>query len=416
MKQKSKVVQPKVVQPKVSEHKGKRDKLKVVGGIMVALFFGLALYLRVALPYDEVFTQGWIKLTSNDAYYYMRIVDNLAHNFPRHMEVDPYCTYPAATGRILPTFFMWLLATIIWVIGLGSPSQHTADVIAAYLPAVLGALTTIPVYFIGKELVGRWAGIIAAGLIALLPGEFLGRSILGFTEHHVAEALLTTVAMLFLIKAIKAAKARKLTFQHIMRQDWQVISKPFIYSLLTGIFLGAYLLTWMGALLFVFIITVYFIIQFISDYLRGRSTDYLCLVGTTLFFIALITSLTNPILRGLFYLIPLIVALFIPLVLSGVSRLMIANKQPAVYYPLSLIGLGLAGVGIFYLINPYLIRVMLAAFKVFTPTGAQLTTIEMQPILFPTGQFTLALVLGNFSTALFLSLVCLGSCLILASS
>ncbi|MFQ6122689.1 MAG: hypothetical protein ACE5LA_06500 [Dehalococcoidales bacterium] len=34
-------------------------------GILLALFFGIALYFRVYLPYDQVFTGDWIKFTNN---------------------------------------------------------------------------------------------------------------------------------------------------------------------------------------------------------------------------------------------------------------------------------------------------------------------------------------------------------------
>ena len=225
-------------------------------------------------------------------------------------------------------FFDWLLAGIIWVIGLGSPTQHTVDVIGVYFPAVLGALTVIPVYFIGKELFNRWAGVISAGLIALLPGEFLGRSILGFTDHHVTETLFTTVTMLFLILAIKAARQRQLTFNRLKHRDWAMSAKPVIYSLLAGIFLGIYLLTWAGALLFVFIISIYFIIQFIIDHLKHQSTDYLCLVGVILFFVGLLMFLT--VSPGVLYLASLVIAILIPLVLSGISWLMARREiKPA---------------------------------------------------------------------------------------
>ncbi|MFC2017619.1 STT3 domain-containing protein, partial [Chloroflexota bacterium] len=266
-------------------------KPKLLTGIIIALFFGIALYLRACLPYDQVVSGEWIKFTGTDAYYHMRIVDNLAHNFPHLMGFDPYFIYPAGhvVGSI--SFFDWLLASIIWVIGLGSPTQHTVGVVGVYFPTVLGALTVIPVYFIGKELFGRWAGVLSAGLIALLPGEFLGRSILGFTDHHVAETLFTTITILFLILAVKTARQKQLTFNHLYHRDWAAITKPIIYSLLAGIFLGTYLLTWSGALLFVFIISIYFIIQFIIDHLKHKSTDYLCLVGVILFFVSLVMFL-----------------------------------------------------------------------------------------------------------------------------
>ncbi|MBA7505293.1 hypothetical protein ES706_03959 [subsurface metagenome] len=375
-------------------------------GIIVALFFGVALYFRVCLPYDQVFGSEWVKLTGVDAYYHMRLVDNLVHNFPHLTGFDPYFIYPGGRGIGSISFFDWLLASIIWVIGLGSPTQHTIDVVGVYFPAVLGALTVIPVYFIGKELFGRWAGVLSAGLIALLPGEFLGRSILGFTDHHVAETLFTTVTILFLVLAIKTARQRQLTFSHLKRRDWATITKPIIYSLLTGIFLGIYLLTWAGALLFVFIISIYFIIQFIIDHLKDKSADYLCVVGVILFFVALLMFL--PVSPGMLYLVSLVVALFVPLVLSGVSWLMASKEIKPAYYPLTLVGLGLAGLGIFYAIAPSLLSSMLGQFSIFTPTGVQLTTIEMQPLLFPQGNLSLSVAWGNFTTGFFISFISLG--------
>jgi len=378
---------------------------KWLSGITVGLFFGVALYLRVCLPYDQVFTGDWIKFTSIDAYYHMRLIDNLVHNFPHFISFDPYIIYPGGHGTGSIHFFDWLIAGIIWVIGLGSPTQHTVDVVGVYFPAVLGALTVIPVYFIGKELFGRWVGVVAAGLIALLPGEFLGRSILGFTDQHIAETLLTSVTMLFLILAIKTARQRQLTFSHLKRLDWATSARPIIYSLLTGIFLGIYFHTWQGALLFVFIISIYFITQFIINHLRGKPTDYLCLVGVILFAIALLVFL--PISRGMLNLVSLFVAILIPLVLSGASWLIIRRKIKPAYYPLTLVGLGLAGLGIFYAINPSLLSLMLDQFSIFTPKGVELTTIEMQPILFPQGNFSMAVAWGNFNTGFFFGFISL---------
>ena len=269
----------------------KRFSPKLLAGIIIALFFGIALYFRVCLPYDQVFSGDWIKFTGVDGYYHMRLVDNLVQNFPHRIGFDVYTYFPYGSAVSWLPFFDWLLAGIIWLIGLGSPTQHTIDVIGAYFPAVLGALTVIPVYFIGKELFNRWVGVISAGMIAVLPGEFLGRSILGFTDHHVAETLFTTITILFLILAVKSARQRQLTFNHIKFRDWATSTKPLIYSLLTGIFLGIYLITWAGALLFVFIIFVYFVIQFIINDLRGEATEYLGIIGTILFLVAVIMLL-----------------------------------------------------------------------------------------------------------------------------
>ncbi|MDO8715885.1 MAG: oligosaccharyl transferase, archaeosortase A system-associated [Dehalococcoidales bacterium] len=372
--------------------------------LTLILFFALALLLRTIPPYDKVFTDAGIRFTTVDAYYQMYIVDNLAHNFPKLTASLPYLNYPNSmeTGPI--HFFNWLLAAVIWIIGMGKPTQHLVDVVGVYYPAVLGALTVIPVYFIGKALAGRWAGIIGAALIAILPGEFLGRSILGSTDQHVAESLFSSFAMLFMILALKTARQRQLTYGHFKNGDWATIVKPVILSLLAGFFLGIYMLTWVnGALLFIFITSLYFVIQFIIDHLRGESTDYLSLVGLALFLVAAVMIL--PVMHNGLYLVMAVVWL-VPLLLNGISRLMTKRQLKPGYFPSAVVGLGLIGLAVLYLVTPSLFRSMIDAFTVFFhPTGASLTTLEMQPIFSPNGSFTLDLVWGNFTTSLFLGLL-----------
>lgn len=384
----------------------------LIAGIIVAVFLGIALYLRIALPYDQVFVGDWIKFTGTDAYYHMRLVDNLLHHFPERITFDPYTFYPHGTDVPWPPFFDWLLAGVIWVISLGSPTQHTIDMVGVYFPAVLGAVTVIPVYLIGKTLFNRWVGVIAAGLVAILPSEFLGRSILGFTDHHVTEVLFTTITMLFLILAVKAASQKQLSFSHLRHRDWAAIAKPVFYALLAGIFLGIYLLTWVGGLLFVFLIFIYFVIQFIIDHLRAKSTDYLGIVGTLFFLIAAIITLpllpqqvwTSPL-----YLPSFAIAVVTLPVLGSLSRLMASKAIKPVYYLPSLIGLGLVGLAIFYIIDPSLLKSMVVRLGIFTPgAGAGLTIMEAQPLLFPGGNFSLSVAWANFTTGFFLSFISLG--------
>jgi oligosaccharyl transferase (archaeosortase A-associated) len=386
----------------MSEHRdAKESRLspKLLAGIIVALFFGVALCLRICLPYDQVFGSEWIKFTSFDAYYHMRIVDNLVHNFPRLISFDPYMLFPGVTGMDNIHFFDWLLAGIIRVISPGSPSQHTIDVVGTYFPAILGALTVIPIYFIGKALFNRWVGVISAGLIALMPGDFLGRSILGFTDHDIAGMLFTTVTMLFLILAIKAAREKSLTFSHLKHRDRAIITKPIIYSLLAGVFLGIYLFTWPGALLFVLIIFIYFVIQFIIDHLRRQSTDYLCLISVILFLVA--TLMFAPTAHQKVAPASLVIALLIPLVLSGISRLLAGRQIKPAYYPLTVVGLGVVGVLIFRAVTPALFNSTVQTLGILIPRGAYTTTLEMQPL-------TLEVARANFTTGFFLSFIVLG--------
>ncbi len=373
----------------------------VIVGIILAVICGISVYLRIVLPHDKIFVGDWVWFRGTDAWYNMRLIDNIVHNFPHVNSFDPYLLYPGGGGTGRP-FFNWLVAGVILLVGRGIPAQHTIDAVGAYMPAILGTLTLFPVYFIGKELFNRWVGVISAALVAILPGEFLNRSLLGFTDHHVAEALFSTVSVLFLIMAIKQAREREISFGHFLSRDWPTITRPLVYTLLAGIFLGIYLLSWQGGLLLVFIIFVYLVIQFIVDHLMGKSSDYLCLIGTPVFLIALLMLL--PVLGGgsldTIYRVSMPAAIVAPIVLGVISRLLKDKAVKPAYYPLALLALAGIGLAVLHAIDPSLLHSMLGKFRIFTPSGAALTVLEMQGL-------SLNIAWVNFTTSFFISFISL---------
>ncbi|MBE0431747.1 MAG: hypothetical protein IBX67_07960, partial [Dehalococcoidia bacterium] len=373
-----------------------------IAGIVLAGLCGVALYLRIALPYDQVFVGDWVWFRDTDAYYYLRHIENLVHNFPRVNAFDPYMLHPGGSIGLHRPFFAWLIAGISLLIGGGSPTQPTIESVAAYMPAILGALTVIPVFFIGKELFSRWAGLIAAALVAILPGEFLHRSLLGFTDHHVAEVLFSATCILFLIMAVKRARERELSFRHLLTRDWAVLRSPLIYTLLTGVFLGLYLLTWVGGLMFIFIVFAYFLVQFIVDHLRRRSTDYLCLIGTPLFLIALLMLLPDLAggSRDAAYRLAMSLAILAPIGLSAISRFLAVRGWRPAFYPLVLAAMAGIALAVLRAVNPSLFDFMLAQFGIFAPAGAGLTVMEVQPLSLP-------IAWANFTTSFFISFVAL---------
>jgi oligosaccharyl transferase (archaeosortase A-associated) len=382
----------------------------LVAGLLVALCFGIALWLRAYLPHDKVFTDGLIKFAGNDSYYHMRLVDNLLRHLFHPMTFDPFSYYPHGMHVPWPPFFDWILAGTIWLAGLGSPSQHLVDVIGVYYPAILGALTVIPIYFIGKELFNRWVGVMAAGLVAIIPSEFLSRSLLGYTDHHVAEVLFTSLTVLFLILAIKTSGKRLLNFSHLLHRDWAVARRPLIYSLLAGIFLGIYLSTWVGGLFFVFLFFVYFVVQSIVDHLKGVSTDYICIIGAILFLVAAIISfpfVSKTYVNRLFF-PSFAIAAFTLMALVILSRLMNKRKLAPFYYPLAVIVLGLVLVAFVYLVDPSFLKSMLNRLEIFTPTGAALTITEVRPLLFQGSNFTFSVAWNTLTTGFFISFISLG--------
>jgi dolichyl-diphosphooligosaccharide--protein glycosyltransferase len=377
-------------------------------GLALLGIFGIALFLRIYFPYHNVFRDGWVNFQETDCYYNMRQVEILARNFPHRMLFDPYFVYPGGGPIGSPPFFYLLLGFLAWLFGAGSPTQKVIETVGAYLPAILGALVTVPVYFAGKELFNRKAGLLAAALIAILPGQFLWRTMLGFPDYHVAETLFSAFTMMFLILALKSSRQKEISFESLRKRDWAKLRRPLLYALLTGIALGLYLLTWVGAGLFIFIIFVFAVIQYIMDHLRGRSTDYICIVSVVSFLVALLMMAIswNGYANWNLGFASLLIGILVFLALGAISFLMTSRNMSKIWYPVALVGLGGIGLGLFYLIDPSLLRSILDRLEVFTPAGGMLTVAEVKGLSISSAwqQFTTCFYLALISLAIMLYL------------
>ena len=100
----------------------------------------LGFVVRTALLFDKVFVNGAVNYQDSDAWYHMRLIDNLARNFPHRSPVDPYLAADAPVVSV-PLLFDLLVSGVAWVIGLGAPSSRTIEVVGALAPPVLGGLT-----------------------------------------------------------------------------------------------------------------------------------------------------------------------------------------------------------------------------------------------------------------------------------
>jgi len=354
--------------------------------ISLAVCFTISLLLRILPPYNQIFTDLGVKFALSDAYYHMRLIDNLVYNFPYFSYYDPYFVLPGTTVIGGAHFFDWLIASIVWLVGLGSPTQATIDLVGIYLPPILAALLVIPVYFVGKSVFNKWVGIVAALLIAILPGEFLGRSILGATDHHVAEVLFSTTAVMFLILALKSSATR-----------WTRV-----FAILAGVFLGVYLLTWLGGLLFILIVVLFLVIQVISNHLRRVSSARIAGITTAVLAMATLMNLSSTLPKEV--LLFLVLSIALPAVLATPSWFMLKQQWRPVVFPTIIIG---AGVGFLVGIN-WLYPSFTGYLSMFLPSGSTATTtLELQPMLSPHGQFTWSVLWGNFTTTAILAPIAL---------
>jgi len=95
-------------------------------------------------------------------------VHNLVAHFPAQSGFDPYGIFP---GGAVVQREPWDLAVaaVAWLLGAGKPSASLVDDVGAWLPAILGALLPIPVFFLARRLFGGLAAKLGAISVAVMP-------------------------------------------------------------------------------------------------------------------------------------------------------------------------------------------------------------------------------------------------------
>jgi oligosaccharyl transferase (archaeosortase A-associated) len=250
--------------------------------IGLTFIFILSFYLRAVMPMNKVFVgDGIIYNGDGDPWYQMMLAKGTVINLQR-IWFDPMTYFPRGTDIHVGSFVSWVITIFSYIVSLGYPSMHTVEIVGAFLPAILGSIIIFPLYVIGKELNGKACGIMSALMISILPGQFFARTALGYPDSHSAEAFLSTLTMMFFLIALKTGK--DMTFSPI--HEGSALKKPVIYSLFTGISLGAYICSWSSGILFEGIILTIIVIQSIRNSISDRNVEYLGIIGAITFLIA----------------------------------------------------------------------------------------------------------------------------------
>ena len=391
----------------------KKMKSNLPYTLAVAIIGFVSLWIRI-LPSNTVFLpNGFVKFATNDAWYHMRTLNVLLENYPHRMFFNPMTNYPNGSYIHFGPLFDQMMAITSLILGMGDPSPQLVNTIGAYFPAILGALTVIPVYYIGKYLGGHKTGILAAILIAFAPGQFLARSVIGWTDHHVAESLFSTFFMMFFMLALISAKKKKLSFEDVLNKKFTVFKEPLIYSVLAGVMYSAYQLSWPGGSLFLLIALVYAVFQYILDTFQNESSDYLGFTGivTCLVSTILILPFVHPDMGfslyyySWFHVVTAIGAMAGFAALSLIEREFKRKQIKAYYYPLIIFGAGIIGLIIAKIVSPSLYSLIIhAPSTVFgTQQGGPSTIGEVTSIFYQGGVFTLTRAFGNFTITGFLA-------------
>jgi dolichyl-diphosphooligosaccharide--protein glycosyltransferase len=233
--------------------------IALIGIFFLVLFYNSYFNVTSGLPIDEEATGlGKYLLSGPDPYYNMRLVQ-VTHEtgrYPFYTELDPMLNYPLGeSGGRAPLLNMMALGFSRFL----SPFMSEIDAIGysmQFIPALFGALLVFPVYFIGKTLFNKKAGLIAALLLAVIPihiGSGHGSAYTLF-DHDSLNLLLFFLTFLFLLLSL--------------RENDKV--KSVLYAVLGGVSLAGLNMVWTEAKFLFVIIAAYAIIQMVFDIFTNK--------------------------------------------------------------------------------------------------------------------------------------------------
>jgi dolichyl-diphosphooligosaccharide--protein glycosyltransferase len=197
----------------------------------LVVILAVTLGARIYPPWPSIFGGAHTDFLETDAWYHVRLIENQVRNWPWRVTLDPYA---APGGQFVPIapFFDTLTATVVVAAHGRDAAVEEIERLAAFVPPVLGTLTVAALWALGRLAFGPAAALVGAALLAILPGHFFDRTLLGFYDHHALEALLAVSTLWAFAAALRA-------------------SVPTRAASLAGVSLGLYLLGWSSGAFFV---------------------------------------------------------------------------------------------------------------------------------------------------------------------
>ncbi|MBI4823617.1 MAG: glycosyltransferase family 39 protein [Nitrospirae bacterium] len=220
--------------------------------IVYFIVFSVPLVLRL-LPYREFITPDRVYFYGPDSYDHMRRVFLILNDFPKIPLHNYYQGYPVGSPNLLSPLYDFMIAFIAKLVGFGSPSTRTVELVGVFLPAIIGMLSIAMVYILAREFMDKRAAIFSALFFGIMPG-YLCYSTVGQPDNNVIEPLIGAIYFYLLIRMFRV-------------KDWRA---P-LYAFLAGCAGVMSILLWRGATQFWVIGLMMLIVLHVVDPKDGRT-------------------------------------------------------------------------------------------------------------------------------------------------
>ena len=220
-----------------------------------------------------------------DSYYHARIAGDLAE-FGFLPETDPLAYYQEGGSTMPPTSFFWVATAAIYnIFTFGSGfSNETWIIFVKVLPALFGALISLSMYWLGKEIfgskknpqIGKIAGLAMAFIAATVP-SFVYRTMAGFFEEDSLGFLWMVIGLVFFVRAVKSRKITK---------------ESLINSAIAGVFFTLMAFTWALYLLIPLVLLFYFIFAILFVSVGGKKEEVTAFIANSAVSFVIMTIIT----------------------------------------------------------------------------------------------------------------------------
>ncbi len=202
-----------------------KDKLfsnkKTVFFLFLLFLFAFAIRAHL-MKYDLMF--------AFDSYFHARIASYYAQGM--FLTKDPIAYYYLSQAPVLVSSFFWFFTAIFYnVLFLGQYSKDSWIWFVKFAPAFFGALTSVAMYFLGKEMFNdKRIGYVMSFFAAIVP-SFVYRTMSGFFEEDSLGFLWLVLGFVFLVKAMNEKQLNKksiinaglsIIFFSLMAWTWQM--------------------------------------------------------------------------------------------------------------------------------------------------------------------------------------------------
>tara|TARA_Y100001980_G_C14556630_1_gene348944 strand:+ start:1307 stop:11071 length:9765 start_codon:yes stop_codon:yes gene_type:complete len=272
--------------------------------VLIAGAFAFGLTIRVVwnvLPaMNAIGTGGWDLTGGSDPWYMKRAIDYIIAE-RAHFIFDADRAYPIGDINPRPPLFTWSLALggLILAPILGISAENAVWWSIGALPAIYGALIIFPVAGMAREVFGKGAGVLAAWLIAFMPGH-VSHTTFALADHDAFVLLFATVGFYYYIMSMKNINEDKILIKSGWNPTnlllgfskvWENQRLATSYSILSGVSFAIVALAWKGFIYAPSIIFVFFMIQILFNLFRRRDSMAITVLTVTMLLALWLTSL-----------------------------------------------------------------------------------------------------------------------------